>query len=110
MAIPPSVGSRRPLPPPPPPVRREPPPAQRPATQPRVNTQAQTQGSVAQPQQNFLSGQSSFQAGGSRVEASGTGPGGINTSAYAQGPSFEANASVEGHVGLSGIDVNLNVD
>lgn len=100
------VGTPR-LPPPPPPVRREPTPAQR-QTQPRVDTSRQ--GSAEKPQHNLLSAESSYQAGGSRVEVSGKGPGGIDTSAYAQGPSLKADAKVDGKIGLSGIDVKLNVD
>ncbi|WP_375754512.1 Circumsporozoite protein [Corallococcus exercitus] len=107
----------RPLPPPPPPPKPKPvapPPAkpttqqQQPGTQPNVSTQ--TQGNVQSPSRNVLSGQSSFEAGGSRAEVNGTGPGGINTNAYVQGPTFSADASVDADIGLSGIDVNVQVD
>ncbi|NPC49347.1 Circumsporozoite protein [Corallococcus sp. AB032C] len=104
----------RPLPPPPPPPKPvAPPPAkpttqQQPGTQPNVSTQAQ--GNVQTPSRNVLSGQSSFEAGGSRAEVNGTGPGGINTNAYVQGPTFSADASVDADIGLSGIDVNVQVD
>ncbi|WP_163861160.1 Circumsporozoite protein [Myxococcus eversor] len=104
-------------PPPPPPPRREPPPPVRDeqaprngaqSRNPRVDTQAQ--GNVEQPRGNLVSGQSSFEAGGARAEVNGKGPGGIDTRAYAQGPSFTADAKVDADVGLSGIDVNLAVD
>ncbi|MCY1021054.1 Circumsporozoite protein [Pyxidicoccus sp. MSG2] len=102
------IGTRRPPPPPPPPVRREPPAQPQGARNPRVDTQAQ--GSVEGPRGNLVSGQSSFQAGGARAETSGTGPGGIETRAYAQGPSLTADARVDADIGLSGIDVSLDVD
>jgi hypothetical protein len=73
-----------------------------------VDTQAR--GQVDQPTRNLLNGQSSFEAGGSRAEVSGRGPGGIETNAYAEGPSFTANAEVDADIGLDGIDVNLQVD
>ncbi|MBN9682595.1 MULTISPECIES: Circumsporozoite protein [unclassified Corallococcus] len=106
----------RPLPPPPPPPKPvAPPPAkpttttqQQPGTQPSVSTQ--TQGNVQTPSRNVLSGESSFEAGGSRAEVNGTGPGGVNTNAYVQGPTFSADASVDADIGLSGIDVNVQVD
>ncbi|WP_224245768.1 Circumsporozoite protein [Hyalangium gracile] len=111
MSTSPRIGSPRlpPPPPPPPPVRREP-PAQPSASQPRVTTSASAQGGVDQPTRNLLSGQSSFEAGGSRAEVTGQGPGGVQTNAYVQGPSLEANASVDADIGLDGIDVSLQVD
>ncbi|WP_244227757.1 Circumsporozoite protein, partial [Corallococcus aberystwythensis] len=81
---------------------------QQPGTQPNVSTQAQ--GNTQTPSRNVLSGQSSFEAGGSRAEVNGTGPGGVNTNAYVQGPTFSADASVDADIGLSGIDVNVQVD
>ncbi|MCY1044761.1 Circumsporozoite protein [Corallococcus sp. bb12-1] len=111
------IGYRPPPPPPPRPVA--PPPVapnlakngQKPATAPagsRVDTSAQ--GNVQSNSRNVLSGQSSFEAGGARSEVNGTGPGGINTNAYVQGPTFSADASVDADIGLSGIDVNVQVD
>lgn len=106
------IGYRPPPPPPPPPPRREPTEA---GTQPRVQVnrgvtrEASAQGNVETPSTNLVSGQSSFQAGGSRVETSGSGPGGVQYGAYAQGPSFSADASVNADIGLSGIDVELDV-
>ncbi len=125
--MPPSRIGYRPPPPPPPPVRTRPQGNEaRPqgtqarqqgtgtqgtqgtqGTHSRVQTQAQ--GEVQRPTHNLVSGESSFQAGGARAETTGTGPGGVETRAHVQGPSLEANASVNADIGLSGIDVNLDV-
>lgn len=111
------IGGYRP-PPPPPPVRREPrteggETRSQQGTQGQQGTgsrvQTQAQGEVTRPSTNLVSGESSFQAGGARAETSGRGPGGVEYGAYAQGPSFSADASVSADIGLSGIDVNLDV-
>ncbi|WP_426753982.1 Circumsporozoite protein [Myxococcus sp. Y35] len=107
----PRIGNRPqpPPPPPPPPPARDPrAPAQGGRNSPRVDTQAS--GSVEQPRQNALSAQSSFTAGGARAEVSGTGPGGIDTRAHVQGPTFSADAQVDADIGLSGIDVSVDID
>jgi hypothetical protein len=83
-------------------------PANGQTSQSRVETTRQ--GNVQGPSHNVVSGQSSFEAGGARAEVTGRGPGGVETRAHVQGPSLTANASVDADIGLSGIDVNLQVD
>ncbi|QDE70412.1 Circumsporozoite protein [Myxococcus xanthus] len=108
----PRIGNRPPPPPPPPPppARDTRPPAQGGRNGPRVDTQASASGSVEQSRHNALSGQSSFTAGGARADVSGTGPGGIDTRAHVQGPTFSADAQVDADIGLSGIDVSVDID